>query len=96
MTELIIYFTLGTLTGYAIRTAKAIFEDKKMLDILEANDERTMKKMRNLKMEISTLKNERASLRRQLQEAREKERAKKFDYQIRNTKDKSPSLKFGE
>lgn len=96
MTELIIYFVLGTLTGYAIRTVKAVFEDKKMLEVLDANDERTMKKMRSLKMEISTLKTERAYLWNQLQEARRKEHAREFDCQIQSTKEKSPVLKFGE
>ena len=96
MTELFIYFTLGTLTGYAIRTAKAIYEDKKMLEVLEANDARTMKKMSNLKKENSTLKTERAHLWNQLQEVRRKEYSKEFDCQIQSTKEKSPALKFGE
>lgn len=91
-----IFFTLGILTGYAIRTAKAITEDKKMLEVIEANDERTMKKMRSLKMEISALKTERANLWSQLQETRRKEHAREFDCQIKSTKEKSSALKFGE
>lgn len=91
-----IFFTIGILTGYAIRTAKAIFEDKKMLEVIEANDERTMQKIRNLKMENSSLKTERSYLWNELQEMRRREHARTYDIPVVGGKNQNPSVKFGD